>query len=115
MNDLEGFSFIYLIYHFHKSKKYRLNVKPFLDDIPRGLFSTRAPKRPNQIGISVVKLISINKKIIEIENVDMLDGTPLLDIKPYVPEFDVYKVGKIGWLEKNSMNTHTTRSDGRFD
>lgn len=115
LDDLDGFSHIYLIYYFHKSGKYSLSVKPFLDDTYRGLFSTRAPKRPNRIGISVVKLLSVKDNILELENVDMLDGTPLLDIKPYVPEFDHFRVEKIGWLEKNSGKTHTTKSDGRFD
>ncbi|MGR9109084.1 MAG: tRNA (N6-threonylcarbamoyladenosine(37)-N6)-methyltransferase TrmO, partial [Gammaproteobacteria bacterium] len=85
LDDLTGFSHIYLLYHFHRSQSFDLKTVPFLDDKPRGLFATRAPKRPNPIGLSLVKLIRIDRNILEIDNVDILDGTPLLDIKPYVP------------------------------
>ena len=85
LKDLDGFSHIYLIYHLHKAKGYTNQVIPFLDNRPRGLFATRAPRRPNPIGLSVVKLTGISGNMLEIENVDVLDGTPLLDIKPYVP------------------------------
>ncbi|MBN1340016.1 MAG: tRNA (N6-threonylcarbamoyladenosine(37)-N6)-methyltransferase TrmO, partial [Bacteroidales bacterium] len=80
--DLDGFSHVILIYHFHKSTGFELQTSPFLDNEKRGVFSTRAPKRPNAIGISVVRLLDINENILSVENVDMLDGTPLLDIKP---------------------------------
>jgi len=113
--DLDGFSHIYLIYYFHKSEGYKLQVIPFLDKLVHGVFSTRAPRRPNAIGISVVKLISINDNMLEIENVEMLDGTPLLDIKPYIPEFDNYKVEKRGWFSKNIDNFNDIVSDDRFD
>lgn len=99
LSDLEGFSHIYLIYYFHLSEGYDLKVIPFMDDAKRGLFATRAPRRPNQIGLSVVKLISIKENIIEIGDADMLDGTPLLDIKPYVPAFTNPEGVTIGWLE----------------
>lgn len=114
LRDLEGFSDIILIYHFHLSKGYSLEVKPFLDDITHGVFSTRAPKRPNPIGISMVKLIRIEGHILQIEDVDIVDGTPILDIKPYVPEFDVRKVERIGWLSKMTNKSHEVRSDERF-
>jgi len=113
--DLDGFSHIYLIYYFHKSEGYKLQVIPFLDKLVHGVFSTRAPRRPNAIGISVVKLISINDNMLEIENVEMLDGTPLLDIKAYIPEFDNYKVEKRGWFSKNIDNFNDIVSDDRFD
>lgn len=112
--DLDKFSHIYLIYHFHKSKDFDLNVIPFLDDKPHGIFATRAPKRPNQIGISVVKLIRINDNILEIENVDMLDGTPLLDIKPYISQFDIHEIEKNGWINNKTGYPNETRSDNRF-
>lgn len=112
--DLDKFSHIYLIYHFHKSKDFCLNVIPFLDNRPHGIFATRAPKRPNQIGISVVKLINIKDNILEIENVDMLDGTPLLDIKPYISQFDIYEIEKNGWINDKTNNPNGTRSDNRF-
>jgi len=99
LDGIDGFSHIYLIYKFHKSKGYKLKVIPFLDDKPKGLFATRAPRRPNQIGISVVKLIKIKKNILFVEGIDVLDGTPLLDIKPYIPDFELKGKVKIGWLE----------------
>ena len=83
LKDLDGFSHIILIYHFHLSKEYTLSVKPFMDDKLRGVFATRAPRRPNPIGISVVKLIKVEpRNLLYTENLDIIDGTPLLDIKP---------------------------------
>jgi tRNA (adenine37-N6)-methyltransferase len=114
LKDLDGFSHIILIYHFHMSAGFSLRIVPFLDDEPRGLFATRAPKRPNPIGFSVVKLKMIRGNVLEIENVDVLDGTPLLDIKPFVPDFDVHKNVKTGWLEKTSKNVNKKKSDERF-
>ena len=112
--DFDKFSHIYLIYHFHKSKDFDLNIIPFLDNKPHGIFATRAPKRPNPIGISVVKLISIKDNILEIENVDMLDGTPLLDIKPYISQFDIHEIEKNGWINSKTGYPNETRSDNRF-
>ena len=115
LTDLDGFSHIILIYHFHKSAEFELLTTPFLDKTKRGVFSTRAPKIPNAIGISVVKLLSIEKNIINIENVDMLDGTPLLDIKPYIPDFDNYETEKNGWLGNKTDKINDIRSDKRFE
>lgn len=112
--DLDGFSHIHLIYHLHKSSGADLQVTPFLDDTIHGVFSTRAPRRPNSIGLSVVKLISIKNNILEIENVDMIDGTPLLDIKPFIPEFDNHNIEKRGWFENNLDNLNDIVSDDRF-
>jgi tRNA (adenine37-N6)-methyltransferase len=114
LKDLDGFSHIMLLYHFHLSEIYSLEVKPFLDEEPRGLFATRAPKRPNPIGISVVRLIEIKGSKLLIEDVDMVDGTPLLDIKPYVPAFDVRENVKTGWLEGKGDLIFKARADGRF-
>jgi tRNA-Thr(GGU) m(6)t(6)A37 methyltransferase TsaA len=114
LQDLEGFSHIILLYHFHQSTAASLRVTPFMDSQPRGVFSTRAPKRPNPIGISVVKLIEIEGSTLHVENVDIIDKTPLLDIKPYVPEFDHYPVDRIGWLEKARGGVRKKRSDNRF-
>jgi tRNA-Thr(GGU) m(6)t(6)A37 methyltransferase TsaA len=100
LEDLEGFSHIILLYVFHQSSGFTLRVKPFLDDQQHGLFATRYPKRPNPIGISVVGLARREGNILEIEGVDVLDGTPLLDIKPYVSEFDLRRATRSGWLEK---------------
>ena len=113
--DLDKFSHIYLVYCFHKSRGYNLQVIPFLDDKPHGVFATRAPKRPNPIGISVVRLISIEDNRLEIENVDMLDGTPLLDIKPYIPEFDIHLSARSGWIKSKTDNPEEIRSDNRFN
>jgi tRNA-Thr(GGU) m(6)t(6)A37 methyltransferase TsaA len=99
LKDLDGFSHIILLYHFHLSENYSLSVVPFLDDKPRGLFATRAPNRPNPIGLSVVKLIKIVNNVLHIEDVDIADETPLLDIKPYVREFEDTEKLKIGWLK----------------
>ncbi len=112
--DLDGFSHIILIYHFHLAKGYSLKVKPFLDDEERGLFATRAPKRPNAIGLSVVRLINIKAGTLYIENVDIIDGTPLLDIKPYVPDFDCAEEIKIGWLGGKTKKSQKQKSDNRF-
>lgn len=114
LKDLKGFSHIILLYHFHQATACRLIVTPFLDSRPRGVFATRAPVRPNPIGLSVVRLLRVRGARLYIENVDILDGTPLLDIKPYVPEFDHHSAERIGWLEKARSNVKRKRSDGRF-
>lgn len=115
LKDLAGFSHVILIYHFHKSDGYNLTVTPFLDTEKRGLFSTRAPRRPNPIGLSVVRLLSVEKNILNVEGIDVLDGTPLLDIKPFVPFFDIPE-GRIlsGWLEKKEDSVVEKKSDDRF-
>lgn len=102
LQDLEGFSHIFLLYAFHASSGYELLVKPFLDDTAHGLFATRHPCRPNPLGLSVVKLSARRENILEVAGVDVLDGTPLLDIKPYVPEFDVRAETRVGWYERRS-------------
>jgi tRNA-Thr(GGU) m(6)t(6)A37 methyltransferase TsaA len=114
LKDLEGFSHIILLYHFHLSKEPSLEVKPYMDEQPRGVFATRAPSRPNPIGISVVPLVKIEGNVLHVRNVDIVDKTPLLDIKPYVPDFDVRDVEKTGWLEKNVHKLKTSKDDGRF-
>ena len=116
LKDLEGFSHIHLLYLLHKINSYSLEVKPFMDTKTHGIFATRSPKRPNRIGMSVVKLIKIKKNIIHIENVDMLNETPLLDIKPYVPQLyeDTINELKIGWFESKYQKAKTQKSDDRF-
>lgn len=114
LRDLDGFSHVILIYHFHKIKNHELIVKPFMDDHLHGIFSTRAPKRPNPIGFSVVKLNKIEDNIIYIENIDVLDNTPLLDIKPFIPDVDCVKVDKMGWLQGKSNQMGDKKSDERF-
>ncbi|ASJ16162.1 tRNA-Thr(GGU) m(6)t(6)A37 methyltransferase TsaA [Thermococcus chitonophagus] len=114
LKDLDGFSHIILIYHFHLAKPGSLLVKPYMHDEYHGVFATRAPSRPNPIGISVVRLLRIEGNILYVEDVDIVDETPLLDIKPYVPEFDIRRVDRIGWLERNVHKLPYTRDDGRF-
>ncbi len=114
LKDLSGFSHIILLYHLHAVRTVSLQVTPFLDGERRGIFATRAPTRPNPIGLSVVKLISIQENRLNVEEVDILDGTPLLDIKPYVPEFDHHPQAKIGWLEAAKGKMSTRLSDNRF-
>ncbi|MEW5805766.1 MAG: tRNA (N6-threonylcarbamoyladenosine(37)-N6)-methyltransferase TrmO [Acidobacteriota bacterium] len=98
LDDLDGFSHIILIYWFHRSKGYSLKVTPFLDTVRRGLFSTRYPGRPNQIGISIVELLKRKGNILYVRGIDVLDNTPLLDIKPYLPQLNPQGKIKVGWL-----------------
>jgi len=114
LKDLDGFSHIILLYHFHRSQGFSLHVTPFMDSEPHGLFATRAPKRPNPIGLSVVQLNKIEDGVLHIQNVDILDGTPLLDIKPYVPEFDSQSDVRTGWLEHVRNTVTWKKSDDRF-
>jgi tRNA (adenine37-N6)-methyltransferase len=114
LKDLDGFSHIILLYRFHRSRGFDLHVVPFMDSEPRGLFATRAPKRPNAIGLSVVRLDKIEDGVLQIRNVDILDGTPLLDIKPYVPEFDAPVKVRTGWLETAGKTVSNRKSDDRF-
>jgi tRNA-Thr(GGU) m(6)t(6)A37 methyltransferase TsaA len=114
--DLEGFSHLILFYHFHLVKGYKLYVVPFMDDKPHGIFATRAPTRPNPIGMSTVKLKKIVNNLIYIEGVDMVDGTPLLDIKPFFTKYDNRLNAKAGWLEgKEDIDITKIKSDYRFD
>lgn len=114
LKDIADFSHIILLYNFHLSKKYKLEVKPFMDDQLHGVFATRASARPNSLGISIVRLTKVEGNILHIKDVDIVDGTPLLDIKPYVPEFDIREVEKVGWLEKNVHKLSTSKDDERF-
>ena len=114
LQDLEGFSHLILLYNFHLVKNCSLIVKPFLDDKIHGVFATRSPARPNRIGISTVFLTKIENNILHIQDVDIIDGTPLLDIKPYVPEFDCRRTSKIGWFSDKISKLKTTKDDGRF-
>lgn len=114
LEDLNGFSHIILLYNFNLVNECKLKVKPFLDDTLRGIFATRSPSRPNRIGISVVSLLRMDKNILHIQNVDIIDGTPLLDIKPYVPQFDCVRAERIGWFSDKINKLSVTKDDGRF-
>jgi tRNA-Thr(GGU) m(6)t(6)A37 methyltransferase TsaA len=119
LKDLEGFSHIILLYSFHRASGYDLEVVPFLDTKPHGVFATRAPKRPNPIGLSVVRLVQAEGRMLRVENIDVLDQTPLLDIKPYVPQFDAPETNSLapvrtGWLETVQQTDIRRKSDDRF-
>jgi len=111
LRDLEGFSYVYLIYHLHKASSARLLVKPFLEDRLHGVFATRAPCRPNPIGLSIVRLVKREGNVLHLEDVDVLDGTPLLDIKPYISRFDYREDVRCGWQEE--VDERTARRRGR--
>jgi tRNA-Thr(GGU) m(6)t(6)A37 methyltransferase TsaA len=114
LKDLEGFSHIILLYYFHQVNRMQLSVVPFLDSTPRGVFATRAPVRPNPIGLSVLPLQKVEGNILYVDQLDILDGTPLLDVKPYIPEFDERAETHIGWMEHAQGKARYTRSDRRF-
>ena len=115
LGDLDGFSHLILLYHFHRSRGFELRVVPYMDGAPHGVFATRAPRRPNPIGLSVVELAGVEGGVLRIRNADMLDGSPLLDVKPFVPDFDVPSGPvRTGWLEGRRHRVVRQRSDGRF-
>ncbi|WP_417914522.1 tRNA (N6-threonylcarbamoyladenosine(37)-N6)-methyltransferase TrmO [Candidatus Electronema sp. JM] len=114
LKDIEGFSHLILLYLFHRSEGFKLEVVPFLDSQPRGLFATRAPRRPNPIGLSIVRLDSVEDGVLHVQDIDILDGTPLLDIKPYVPVFDRRDGARTGWLELTGNAVTSQKSDSRF-
>ncbi|MBA7689458.1 tRNA (adenine(37)-N6)-methyltransferase [subsurface metagenome] len=114
LKDIDGFSHLILLYHFHLSQGASLEARPYMDNEVRGVFAMRSPGRPNPIGISVVRLLKVEGNMLHIQDLDIVDGTPLLDIKPYVPEFDIREVEKIGWLEKNVGKLSAAKDDGRF-
>jgi len=114
LKDLDGFSHAYLLYHFHMTKSTRLTVTPFLDDTPRGVFATRAPVRPNHIGLSVIEIIAVEQNKISVRGIDVLDGTPLLDIKPYMEKFDHPSNSSSGWMMADDAQIKRRRSDRRF-
>jgi tRNA-Thr(GGU) m(6)t(6)A37 methyltransferase TsaA len=114
LSDLEGFSHVILLYHFHHAGPAQLTVVPFMDTRPRGLFSTRAPRRPNPIGLSVVRLLAVEGTTLHVEGIDVLDGTPLLDLKPYVPHFDQPEGVRTGWLAATGDEVRSRRADDRF-
>lgn len=112
LSDLDGFERIWLVYAFDRAGPWAPRVVPYRDTVLRGLFATRAPTRPNPIGLSVVRLVAVRGAVLEVQGVDVLDGTPLLDIKPYVPEFDAFPDSGAGWLAPGRSAVGT--ADGRF-
>jgi tRNA-Thr(GGU) m(6)t(6)A37 methyltransferase TsaA len=114
LQDLEGFSHVILIYYCHRTRDWTALVEPFLDDQAHGVFATRAPSRPNPLGLSVVRLLGIEDGVLSVEGLDLVDGTPLLDLKPYVPQFDCVDAERIGWLQGRIEGMGRARDDGRF-
>jgi tRNA-Thr(GGU) m(6)t(6)A37 methyltransferase TsaA len=114
LKDLNEFSHIILLYHFHLAEGYSLQVRPYLDTTTHGVFATRIPGRPNPIGLSIVRLVKIEDCTIHIQDVDIIDCTPLLDIKPYVPAFDLRETKEIGWLKGKEDKVFHIKSDGRL-
>ena len=114
LRDLEMFSHLYLLYDFHQADRTSLTCVPFLDDKPHGVFAVRAPCRPNRIGLSIVRLVSLEKCTIRVAEIDVLDGTPLLDIKPYVPAFDIRADASCGWMKAADDGSRSRRADNRF-
>ena len=113
LRDLEGFERVWLVYWFDRAKPAELVVTPYLDTRPRGLFATRAPSRPNPIGLSAVRLLGMTGRILQVDGLDILDNTPLLDIKPYIPAFDAFEAKRIGWCA--GVQSSGTVADGRFE
>ena len=113
LQDLGGFERIWLVYWFDRAKEAELVVTPYLDTTPRGLFATRAPCRPNPIGLSAVRLLGISGSVLQVEGLDILDNTPLLDIKPYIPAFDAFEAKRIGWC--GNAKGGSVAADGRFE
>jgi tRNA-Thr(GGU) m(6)t(6)A37 methyltransferase TsaA len=114
LQDLQGFSHLHLLYHFHRAASMRLRVVPFLDSREHGIFATRAPARPNPIGLSIVELLEVRGNRLTVRGIDVLDGTPLLDIKPYVEVFDRVEGSRSGWLASSPEEIARQRSDRRF-
>jgi tRNA-Thr(GGU) m(6)t(6)A37 methyltransferase TsaA len=113
LRDVEGFEYLILLTHLHAAVE-KLEVVPFMDTQSHGVFATRAPARPNRIGLSIVRLERVEGRVLHFTGNDMLDGTPVLDIKPYVPALDVRATGRIGWFARGLSKLPTARSDGRM-
>ncbi|MCH1923590.1 tRNA (N6-threonylcarbamoyladenosine(37)-N6)-methyltransferase TrmO [Shewanella sp. C32] len=113
LQDLAGFSHIWVLCHLHQARQPKLAVTPYLDDKPHGLFATRAPSRPNPIGMSLVRLQKIEANRLYVQELDLLDGTPVLDIKPFVSQFDNREHSQCGWFETAANNV--TQADDRFE
>jgi tRNA-Thr(GGU) m(6)t(6)A37 methyltransferase TsaA len=114
LQDIEAFSHLFLLCHLHRASKRALIVTPFLDEQPHGVFATRSPKRPNPISLSIVGLLGVEGCLLHVEGLDLIDGTPVLDIKPYVPRFDVRETEQIGWYATRLDHLDQVRADGRF-
>jgi tRNA-Thr(GGU) m(6)t(6)A37 methyltransferase TsaA len=114
LRDIAGFDFVILLYQFHLATKESLSVTPFLDNEPHGVFATRAPTRPNRMGLSVVRLLNVRGNMLDIGNVDIVSGTPVIDIKPYVPAFDSRTECRVGWFTAKLDRAAAVRADDRM-
>jgi len=115
LRDIDGFSHLHVVVHLHRGRPGGLLVTPFLDDVEHGVFATRSPRHPNPIGLSVVRLLRVDGTTLHVSGLDLLDGTPVLDLKPYVPAFDSVAAERIGWFEGRVDRVHHVRADGRLD
>lgn len=115
VKDLEGFSHIYVFFKFDRASEKKLRVKPYLDTVERGVFSTRSPLRPNPLGMTIVRLDRVEGNVLHISGVDILNNSPVIDIKPYIPDFDHQNPEKIGWYEKSAERNRLVLADDRFD
>jgi tRNA-Thr(GGU) m(6)t(6)A37 methyltransferase TsaA len=113
LTDIDAFSYLLVISHLHLMQGYALEVTPFMDTQPHGVFATRSPRRPNPIGLSIVRLVRVAGTTLHIEEVDLVDGTPVLDIKPYVPQLDDRTAERIGWFAENVHKVYHVRADDR--
>ena len=114
LKDLDGFSHIYLIYHFHKASRMELEVVPYMDIETRGVFATRSPLRTAHIGLSIVELLAVEGNRLKVRGIDVLNETPLLDIKPYILQFDHREGATSGWMKSSQEEVNRKRSDDRF-
>ncbi len=114
LSDIDGFSHIYVVFYLNRVRETRLRVIPFLDTVERGIFATRSPARPNPVGLSLVELVSVNENFLRIRGIDMLDGSPVIDIKPFVPDFEKHDNVRKGWFEGNTHKAEKILSDTRF-
>jgi tRNA-Thr(GGU) m(6)t(6)A37 methyltransferase TsaA len=114
LQDVAAFSHLFLLCHLHRAKGLALIVTPFLDDQPHGIFATRSPKRPNPISLSIVRLLRVDGCTLHVAGLDVIDGTPVLDLKPYIPRFDVRETEQIGWYAGRLQHLNEVRADGRF-
>jgi tRNA (adenine37-N6)-methyltransferase len=115
LRDLAGFSHAIVLYHMHLVRGHKLSVVPFLDTVEHGIFATRSPKRPNAIGLSIVRIVRIDGADVNVRDIDAVDGSPILDIKPYVPAFDAPVAERIGWFAGKLDGVATARADARFE
>ncbi|NCB39731.1 MAG: tRNA (N6-threonylcarbamoyladenosine(37)-N6)-methyltransferase TrmO [Erysipelotrichia bacterium] len=114
LKDIEGFSYIYVFFKFDRASEAKLLVKPYLDTIERGVFATRSPLRPNPLGMTIVKLERVESNCLYVSGVDILNGSPVIDIKPYIPDFDQHNPEKIGWYENKNKKSDLVLADDRF-